>query len=63
MISLAHLIVWPPLAYFLIQKEIRSPHFKAKSFYGVWMIAFVATILISLVFDARDFILVLMGVK
>lgn len=63
MISLAHLLVGPPLAYFLVQQEIRTPHFKGKSFYGVWLILLVATIIVSLLFDARDFVLVLMGVK
>jgi hypothetical protein len=61
MIGLAHIIVWSPLAYYLIQKEIRTKKFKAKSCYGVWLILLVATILISLVFDVRDVAMVLMG--
>ena len=61
LIGIAHIIVWTPLAYFLVQKEIRSKKFKAKSCYGVWLLLLVATIVISLIFDVKDVAEVLMG--
>lgn len=63
LIGIAHLMVWPALAHYLITKEIKSKNFNPKSFYGVWLLLFVATILVSLVFDVRDVILVCMGQK
>jgi len=63
LIGIAHLIIWGPLAFYLIKYEIKSPPFNFKSVYGVWVILLLGTIAISLVFDVRDIILVMLGEK
>ena len=62
LIGLAHILVWGPLAAYLC-KVIRSKSFNFKSFYGVWLVLFEITIIISLLFDVRDVFLVMTGVK
>ncbi len=63
LIGIAHLILWGPLAFYLIKYEIKIPSFNFKSVYGVWVMLLLGTIVISLVFDARDIILVMLGEK
>ncbi len=63
LIGIAHLLLWVPLAYYLFSKEFKNPQFNVKSFYGVWLVLLMATIAISVVFDIRDIVLVLLGEK
>jgi len=63
LIGIAHLIIWGPLAFFLIKYELKRSSFSFKSAYGVWVMLLLGTIAISLVFDIRDIILVMLGEK
>lgn len=53
-IAVVHLIVWPPLLYYLLVHEVRSSGFRPKSTYGLWVILLIATMVVSLLFDIRD---------
>lgn len=61
--SIPHLVLWAPLAVYLIRAEFRKPDFKITSIYGIYLTLLVATIAVSLVFDIRDMILISMGMK
>ncbi len=50
-ISLLHVIFWTP-AVVAILRRLKSINFK--SFYGVWLILALATMIFSLVYDWRD---------
>jgi len=63
LIGIAHIILWGPLAYYLIKKVVLNPSFEKISFFGVWVYLLLATISISIVFDIRDITLVFMGLK
>jgi len=63
LIGIAHILLWGPLAFYLLRFEIKSQTFQIKSVYGVWIILLLVTIAISLLFDVRDIILVFMGAK
>ena len=62
-IGIAHIIFWIPLTYYLLQHEVRTQNFSAKSCYGIWLIALLCTICISLVFDVYDVIFATLGWK
>lgn len=58
--ALLHLLIWTPLVmYFCYQ--LREKMIPIKSFFGIWSLVMVATVIISLVFDIRDFSRWLMG--
>lgn len=61
LIGVSHLILWTPLAIYLVAKVIKAKNFKARSPYGIWVLLLVATIVVSLVFDIKDVAMVLMG--
>lgn len=63
LIGIAHIIVWGPLAFYLIKNEVMGGRFEVKSLYGIWMILLLSTIVISLLFDVRDVALVALGKK
>ena len=63
LLGIAHLIVWIPLATYLLQREIRTEPFEFGSAYGIWTGLLMTTIVVSLLFDVRDIVLVMMGVK
>ncbi|MGH1352855.1 MAG: hypothetical protein ACRBBN_18930 [Methyloligellaceae bacterium] len=61
--AIPHLILWAPLAYYIVKFVIMNPSFKLKSAFGVWVSALVLTISVSLVFDVKDTALIAMGMK
>lgn len=63
LVGIAHIVFWGPLAFYLIKHVIRNDDFKLKTPYGIWISLFTLTIVISLVFDVRDVILVMLGLK
>ncbi|NKB76524.1 MAG: hypothetical protein GKR96_05630 [Gammaproteobacteria bacterium] len=63
LIGIAHLLVWGPLAYYLIRKQSLLRPIRTKSLYDLWISLVVVTIAISLFFDVRDILLVLSGQK
>ena len=63
LLGIAHLFIWGPLFYYLLKFEIKSERFNFKSVYGTWIGLVMTTVAISLVFDVRDIILVMMGKK
>ena len=63
LLGIPHLIVWTPLAVYLIRTEIIGKTRQLKSVYGVYLIMFLVTIITSLVLDIRDIALVSMGLK
>ena len=63
LIGASHIIIWLPLAIYLIKVEIIGQLEKLKSIYGVYLILLLATIAISLFFDIRDTTLILLGIK
>lgn len=63
LLGIAHFIAWTPLLIYIYVKEIRTGELNYKSLYGVWLMLFSATLIISLLFDARDIVLVAMGAK
>lgn len=62
-IALVHLILWPPVLYYLLTRDVFGADAKPKSLYGVWAITMSATMAISIAFDAVDFVRLLMGTK
>lgn len=62
-LGLAHIIVWGPLLYYLMLKELRGRDIMMRSAYGIWIVLLTITVIVSLVFDIRDLVLVLMGFK
>ena len=63
LIGIAHLLIWGPLAVYLVIRDLKSASFRFGSIYGIWIILLLGTIVVSLVFDVRDIILVLLGTK
>ncbi len=61
--AIPHLILWAPLAYYLVKFARRSPSFKIKTPFGIWLTLLVITIAVSLVFDVKDVVLIAMGMK
>lgn len=61
LIGLAHIALWPPLAIFLILKELKGKTAQLKTPYGVYIVLLLITIAISLFFDFRDAILIVLG--
>ncbi len=57
--GVTHLIFWTPVVVYYIK---RWPQIEKKSVYGVWFVAALATMIVSLVFDAKDLAEYLMGV-
>jgi hypothetical protein len=54
LLSLTHLLIWGPLVIYLC-RELRSERIARTSMLGVWASTAVATAIVSLVFDVRDF--------
>ncbi len=63
LVGASHIIVWIPLAIYLIKAEVIGKVEKLKSVYGVYLILLLVTIAISLFFDIRDTALILLGMK
>jgi uncharacterized membrane protein AbrB (regulator of aidB expression) len=63
LVGVSHIIVWLPLAIYLIKTEVIGKTEKLKSVYGVYLILLLATIAISLFFDIRDTTLIALGMK
>ena len=63
LVGASHIIVWLPLAAYLIKVEIIGKIEKLKSVYGVYLILLLSTIIISLFFDIRDTALILLEMK
>ena len=53
-----HLILWTPVAIYFFK---RWPRIEKRSLYGVWFTLALATMCISLVFDAKDVVEYVMG--
>jgi hypothetical protein len=62
-LGIVHLLLWSPILIYIMRVEFKSDDFKLKSPYGVWTILLMVTIVISLLFDIRDLIIVMMGLK
>jgi hypothetical protein len=60
LLSLPHLVLWVPLVCYFCG-QLRRDAIAVKSPFGIWSLLLVATCIISLVFDARDFAHWLMG--
>ncbi len=54
-----HMLCWTPVVSYYIR---RWPLIEKKSVFGVWFVLALATMIVSLVFDAKDFVEYLMGV-
>ncbi|MDX1519765.1 MAG: hypothetical protein R3318_06540 [Gammaproteobacteria bacterium] len=63
LLGISHILVWTPLAVYLLKTEISGQLSRLKSPYGIYLVLLLITIAISLVFDVRDVILVTMGLK
>jgi hypothetical protein len=59
--GIPHLLIWTPLVWFVYRADIKTNRIKAKSVYGVWLRLAVLTMSISLVFDFRDVVLIILG--
>jgi surface polysaccharide O-acyltransferase-like enzyme len=59
-LSLPHLVLWTPLVFYFCG-QLRRGDIPVKSPFGIWSLLLVATCIISLVFDARDFTRWLLG--
>jgi hypothetical protein len=57
--GVAHLVFWTPVAVYYIR---RWPQIEKKSIFGVWFVLALATMIVSLVFDAKDVVEYFMGV-
>ena len=60
LIGLAHVALWPPLAIFLVITEFKGKTEQLKTPYGIYIVLLLATIVISLFFDIRDAILIML---
>ncbi|PKQ05016.1 MAG: hypothetical protein CVT72_10830 [Alphaproteobacteria bacterium HGW-Alphaproteobacteria-11] len=49
--GVTHLVFWTPVVVYYIK---RWPLIEKKSVFGVWFVAALATMIVSLVFDAKD---------
>ena len=63
LVGVSHIIVWAPLAIYLLKKEIIGEIDNLKSVYAVYLLLLLATIIISLFFDIRDTALISLGMK
>lgn len=54
LLAATHLLVWTPLVIYFC-RELRAERIKIRSIFGVWSVVMVASAIISLVFDVRDF--------
>jgi hypothetical protein len=63
LIGVAHILLWLPLGVYLVKTEVLHKTVKLRSAYGVYLVLLLATITISLVFDIRDTLLILLGMK
>ena len=63
LIGVAHIIVWLPLAIYLVKTEIINQGEKLKTPYGIYLVILLSTIVISLYFDIRDAILIALEMK
>ena len=54
LLSLTHWLIWGPLLYYLC-RELRNDSITRRSLFGAWAATAATTIIISLVFDVRDF--------
>ena len=54
LLSLTHLLVWTPVVVYFC-RELQAERINVKSVFGVWSLVMVASAIISLVFDVRDF--------
>lgn len=63
LLGIVHFLLWLPLLVYLVRHDIKDPQFEPASPYGAWVLLLCATIVISLLFDARDIALVAMGQK
>ncbi len=63
LIGIGHLIMWGPLAVYILLMVIPSSEFKLPRPFSLWIVMLLATIAVSLVFDIRDIALVLMNKK
>lgn len=61
LIGISHIAFWLPLAIFLFITEIKGKIAQLKTPYGVYLVLLLTTIAISLFFDTRDAILILIG--
>ncbi|NOZ54693.1 MAG: hypothetical protein GXP08_16415 [Gammaproteobacteria bacterium] len=61
--GISHILVWIPLTYILIKRDLKNTSFKPTSPYGIWIMLLLGTIAISLIFDVRDITLVMLGMK
>ena len=61
LIGLAHVALWLPLAIFLIITEFIGKIAQLKTPYGIYLVLLLATITISLFFDIRDAISILLA--
>lgn len=59
-LSLLHLIIWTPLLIYF-SHQLRHQRIPIKSVFGIWSLTMITTLIISLVFDIRDFGRWLMG--
>src|SRR5688572_3494721 len=59
-LSLPHLLLWTPLVVYFCG-QLRHGHIPVESLFGIWSLLLVATCIISLVFDGRDFTRWLLG--
>jgi hypothetical protein len=63
LLGITHIILWGPLLFGLIKYEVKREEFQFRSIYGVWLSLLMLTIAVSLVFDVRDIVMVLLGYK
>ncbi len=63
LIGVAHILLWLPLAIYLVKAELVGKTRDLISPYGIYLILLLATIIISLFFDIRDTLLILTGSK
>lgn len=61
LIGLSHILIWTPLAIYLLRYVLTARNFRAQSMFGGWIILLLATIIVSLLFDYRDVTMVLLG--
>lgn len=62
-IAAVHLVLWTPVLYYLVTRDVFGPKAKPLSPYGIWAIVMSATIAISLAFDSWDTIRLILGTK
>jgi len=63
LIGISHIILWGPLAFYIYKTVVSAKEFEFKSIYGIWIVLLLSTIVISLVFDVKDVISVMIGIR